>query len=216
MPSEPGRKEVLDTRRRYGRMLAEAAGEMQKLREIGYTDDLTRLGNERRFAEEFPKIFEYAKANNLPLGVAYIDVRGLKRMNDKHKHAGGNKLLKAVGQAMLDTARDDDILIRIGGDEFVMIMPGYAPKEGQTQEGLDQETETRFGRSFAAAAIEHGVPEERHVGVDMGIASIQDHDTPESMVATADGIMQAKKDAYYAEVEQTQGINYKAEDRRTA
>ncbi len=213
MPTGPERDAVLNERRRYSRLMAEAAGEMKRLYDAAYTDSLTGLGNRRLFEEEFPKLFDIAKEKQLPIALAYGDVRGLKRVNDNDGHTKGDQLLQASGEALKSIAREGDVLIRLGGDEFVIVMLGYAPVEGQLQEGLDQETIDRLKNNFDLASQAYGIPAERHAGIDLSITTMQAGDTPESMLMRADAQMQAQKDAYYADLS-SQGTTFT--DRRIA
>src|SRR3989344_4668807 len=175
-PPEPERAAVMSERRRYAKILAEAALENRNMYEAAYTDPLTRLGNRRMYDKEFPKLFEFAKKKGISIALAYGDVRGLKRTNDHDGHGKGDQLLRAAAEALTNIAREGDMVIHMSGDEFAIVMLGYSPLEGQSQEGLDQETANRLTNRFAVSAKEHGIPEERHVGFDLSLTTTPDHD----------------------------------------
>lgn len=87
---------------------------------LSFFDQLTELYN-RRFYEEELKRLDIKR--NLPLTLVLADVNGLKLTNDAFGHGSGDMLLKAVSDVMKKELRADDILARIGGDEFIMLLP---------------------------------------------------------------------------------------------
>ena len=86
-------------------------------------DPLTGLGNHRAFQEEFARQVEDARRAATPLSMILIDLDDLKRVNDELGHAGGDALLAATGRLLGSDARRSDRAFRIGGDEFVVLLP---------------------------------------------------------------------------------------------
>ncbi|BES63947.1 hypothetical protein SANA_03860 [Gottschalkiaceae bacterium SANA] len=86
---------------------------------LSYHDHLTGLYNRRFFDEEMKRMDQ---ARNLPLTIVNADVNGLKIVNDSFGHQQGDHLLKSVADAMKEGFRADDIVARIGGDEFAVIL----------------------------------------------------------------------------------------------
>ena len=87
----------------------------------------------RRVGEELLDIqFAYARRHNLPFSVLFIDLDHFKSINDKFGHKAGDAVLSAVGQALGRTFRRQDVLIRWGGEEFVVGLPGTDGANAET------------------------------------------------------------------------------------
>ena len=87
---------------------------------LSFTDSLTRLNN-RRFYDQVKA--EVDKDPYYPLTLVIADVNGLKLTNDAFGHEAGDELLRKVAEVLKNTCREDDIISRIGGDEFVLLLP---------------------------------------------------------------------------------------------
>ena len=92
----------------------------EKILYLSYYDQLTGLYNRRFYEEELERL---DTKKNLPLTIVMADVNGLKLTNDAFGHNSGDKLLKVVADTMKEELRRDDILARIGGDEFILLLP---------------------------------------------------------------------------------------------
>ena len=93
-----------------------------------YHDQLTGLYNRRFFEEELIRL---DTERNLPFTIAMVDVNGLKLTNDAFGHFAGDRLLKRVAQILKNHCRTDDIIARIGGDEFVILLPQTSYEEAE-------------------------------------------------------------------------------------
>jgi len=87
---------------------------------LSYHDQLTGVYNRRYYEEELKYM---NKKENLPLAVIMGDVNGLKLTNDAFGHAVGDKLLQAAANVLRLTCRESDIVARVGGDEFIILLP---------------------------------------------------------------------------------------------
>jgi diguanylate cyclase (GGDEF)-like protein len=92
------------------------------LKSLAYNDPLTNLPNRRALIEHYQQTAAFAKRYNLQLGILYIDVDDFKEINDHFGHDGGDHFLKHIALAVGDCLRESDILARIGGDEFVVLL----------------------------------------------------------------------------------------------
>ncbi|MEN6562278.1 MAG: HD domain-containing phosphohydrolase [Christensenella sp.] len=92
----------------------------KRIEYLSYHDQLTELYNRRFFEEELRRL---DVERNYPLSIVYADVNGLKVVNDAFGHESGDQLLILVADAMKRACRTDDIIARIGGDEFLILLP---------------------------------------------------------------------------------------------
>lgn len=91
-----------------------------KIEYLSYHDQLTGLYNRRFFEEELKRLDVH---RNFPLGIVMADVNGLKLINDSFGHKMGDQLLVKVAEVLRKACRADEIISRIGGDEFIILIP---------------------------------------------------------------------------------------------
>lgn len=87
-------------------------------------DAMTGLHNRRHLDDVFPLLLERCTGDGLPLSVVLVDVDHFKAVNDEHGHAVGDRMLVAVGQALAVGLEADEAVVRYGGEEFVVLLPG--------------------------------------------------------------------------------------------
>ncbi len=87
-------------------------------------EPLTGLPNRRAIAERLLFELERSRKSATSLTYATIDVDDLKAINDSHGHAGGDAVLKAVADSLVRSSRSGDLVGRMSGDEFAVILPG--------------------------------------------------------------------------------------------
>ena len=102
---------------------------LERETEYAREDVLTGIPNRRNFFEVSVRELNRAKRTGEPLSIAYIDMDNFKDVNDMFGHKTGDQVLVKVAQTLQDNARDVDIVSRIGGDEFVILMAETDDKE---------------------------------------------------------------------------------------
>jgi diguanylate cyclase (GGDEF)-like protein len=116
-------RSMLDAARRLEVERSELRDLYERARLDSLIDPLSGLGNHRAFQEEFVRQVEDARRHPSPLSLILIDLDDLKRVNDELGHAGGDALLAAMGRLLGSDSRRSDRAFRIGGDEFVVLLP---------------------------------------------------------------------------------------------
>jgi len=97
---------------------------IEKIQQIAITDDLTGLYNRRGLFEIGRLEIERTRRYNLPLSAIVMDIDHFKRVNDQYSHAIGDQVLRSFAKCVRENTRELDIVGRIGGEEFVILLPG--------------------------------------------------------------------------------------------
>lgn len=105
---------------RHQAIEAQLSQEQEATRYLSFHDHLTGLYNRRFYEEELARL---DTERNWPLTLVMADVNGLKLINDSFGHGAGDQLLQKTAVALTRGCRADDIIARIGGDEFVLLLP---------------------------------------------------------------------------------------------
>jgi diguanylate cyclase (GGDEF)-like protein len=148
-------------------------------------DPLTETLNRRGFERELKRSLAYVKRYGANATLIYVDLDEFKPVNDRHGHAAGDVVLKAVAAALVREVRASDVVARIGGDEFVVLLWNVADADAFAKAAeLEQAvyaTPVRFGASTMV------------VGASAGVAFVGPLDTPADVLARADAAMYARK-----------------------
>jgi diguanylate cyclase (GGDEF)-like protein len=148
-------------------------------------DPLTDVLNRRGFERELKRSLAYVKRYGVSAALIYIDLDDFKPVNDRHGHAAGDAVLKAVAAALLRRVRASDVVGRLGGDEFVLLLWNINGVEAAAKaaelEAAVYGTPVRWGASTLV------------VGASAGVALLGALDTPAEAIARADAAMYARK-----------------------
>ncbi|MCL1698223.1 MULTISPECIES: diguanylate cyclase [unclassified Lysinibacillus] len=96
---------------------------------LAYHDTLTQLPNRRFLQKEFPKLLAEAQERNECLAMLYIDGDDFKHVNDQYGHDTGDDFIRKFGQVLITAVRNHDLVIRMGGDEFIVVLTGLTRDE---------------------------------------------------------------------------------------
>lgn len=150
-------------------------------------DDLTGLPNRLAFGEYVPKQFDVATCGGMRLVIGMVDIDHFKQVNDIHGHAAGDRVLRYVAKRMRETLRDTDFIARFGGEEFICVLPD----SGAADAVRVLERVRRAVHSGIVGLGEAGV----RVSVSVGVAERRPGETPEDVIARADGMLYRAKRA---------------------
>jgi len=110
-------------------LVIENALKYQQAESSATTDYLTGLPNARSLFLQLNRELARSKRSNTPLTVMVCDMDGFKQVNDRYGHLEGNRVLQLFARWVSESSREYDLVARMGGDEFVVVMPGVTPDD---------------------------------------------------------------------------------------
>jgi diguanylate cyclase (GGDEF)-like protein len=172
---------------RLERELALTRKQLTALEARADIDPLTDLPNRRAFERELARSLAHLKRHGAAAALLYIDLDDFKHVNDAHGHAAGDLMLRAVARVLGRHVRESDIVARIGGDEFALLL-WHCGEADATTKALA--LEVAIGR---ATATHHGAA--LSVGASVGVVALLPMDRPADAINRADHAMYARKAA---------------------
>lgn len=154
---------------------------------MAHHDDLTGLPNRAFLKERMAKILDQARRNNRKVTVAYIDLDNFKEINDRSGHAAGDEVLKETAARMANCVRASDMVVRLGGDEFLVVLvhqsshdAGIMRRLRELQKAISKPVRSEVGEIAVTSSI--------------GVAAFPwDGATPDELLANADRAMYRAK-----------------------
>ena len=151
----------------------ELVDQTRRLENHVFQDPLTRLYNRRFLFTQLAALASAARRHGRPLAVAMVDLDAFKAVNDRHGHDVGDRALVAAGDALARALRAEDVLGRLGGEEFLALLPD-----------ADEDAAARAAERLRAAVAGAGGPVP--VTASVGWAVLQDSEDPDELVQRAD------------------------------
>jgi len=161
----------------------------RRLEEMASTDVLTGLPNRRHAMQRLAQLWEESQVESIPLACMMIDADGFKRINDTYGHDAGDLVLRELATNLRDAVRSDDVVCRLGGDEFLIICPN-TDEEGVLH--IAELTQRNIAALTVPVADGGAWPGSISVGVAVSNNRMQ---TPDALLKAADLGVYAAKDA---------------------
>lgn len=165
--------------------LADMRARVDELERLVDSDTLTPLPNRRRFLRELDRVVQHSKRYRTPAFVMFVDLDGLKAINDTHGHFTGDAALIHVADLLAANLRTTDVVARIGGDEFGLLLE-------HLDEAAAREKAARLAAAVAAAPLDSG-GRPIVLSVSIGLTEVKADDSCEAVLARADAAMYIAK-----------------------
>lgn len=168
------------------KLLAQMLSSQSVLSDLANNDALTGLPNRRLLEDRMAQALKEASRAQQLVAVLFLDLDYFKVVNDTHGHVIGDLLLKKVAERLTSLLRAEDTVARIGGDEFVILLPKL--NDAQQLIAMAEKVISELAQSF------HIVEQALQVGVSIGIALYPQHnDNPSNLIKLADDAMYVAK-----------------------
>ena len=170
---------------RLERELEAARSRMAALEARADVDPLTDVLNRRGFERELRRSLAYVKRYGPSAALLYLDLDGFKAVNDRHGHAAGDAVLKAVAMVLNRYVRASDLVARLGGDEFAVLLWNIGEADAGRKALAIEAAIARTTATHAGATLS--------VGASAGAALLLPLDQPADVLDRADRAMYARK-----------------------
>lgn len=175
--------------RSHNHFIAASIGDWRKFEKHAKTDALTGLGNRHAMEETFPREMKRCLQDESPVSLIMIDVDRFKSFNDRFGHVAGDRALSAVAHILGKQFRPRDLLVRYGGDEFAILLPGVS-----VDEALIIAERVRIAVSGDTESSDDSLIQVP-IKVSMGVADVETDESFESLLKAADAALYRAKNA---------------------
>ncbi|EML7988433.1 sensor domain-containing diguanylate cyclase [Stenotrophomonas maltophilia] len=125
-----------------------------ELRQLAETDGLTGLPNRRAGLQQLARHLAQVDRERGPLVIGFLDIDLFKDINDRHGHAVGDQVLVAVARALRTAVRSQDEVVRMGGEEFLLLMPGMPREAASARLDRLRQRITEAGQALQVPGLE--------------------------------------------------------------
>lgn len=160
----------------------------RELEHYAMTDELTGLANRREALAALARLMAGERRNGQPLSLAILDIDHFKRVNDTFGHPTGDEVIRRVGQTVSEVMREQDLVGRLGGEEFIVILP-----DTNAAEAMIACDRLRAKVADTNLVVESG--QVVAVTLSVGIAQMASGDDQGQLIARADAALYAAKTA---------------------
>ena len=167
--------------------VAQLQERVEQLDQLAHQDTLIDLPNRRGFTRALERLIDRVRRYDEKAAMLFVDLDGLKLINDTFGHAAGDEALIQVARLLSSGVRKSDLVARLGGDEFGILL-------GHSDEAAAQETAARLVDVIADSDFSHD-GDALPLSVAIGVGMIGCDDTPEMVMARADEEMYRRKAA---------------------
>jgi diguanylate cyclase (GGDEF)-like protein len=176
---------LIEENERLHATLAEMHNRIAELEQLADTDTLTPLPNRRAFMRRLEAVVQYAARHETPAAVLYIDLDGLKRINDDYGHQIGDAVLLHLSRLLTDSLRATDMVARIGGDEFGLILDHLNEEDAAAKAKALIDTVSEQFVEVGSARIA--------IRITIGLAMVRPGESVASLIERADAAMYANR-----------------------
>ena len=167
--------------------VAQLQERVEQLDQLAHQDTLINLPNRRGFMRELERLIARYERSETGSAMLYVDLDGLKIINDTFGHKAGDEALIQVADQLSKGVRRSDVVARIGGDEFGILLENASDESAH-------ETAARLADLIADCDFTHD-GDVLPLSVAIGVSMIGKDDTPDAVMARADQEMYRRKDA---------------------
>lgn len=181
--AQEARQEIESAYARLSAQMEENQKLQLLLREQAIRDPLTSCYNRRYFDETINRELARARRESYPVSLVMMDIDHFKQVNDTHGHQAGDAVLRAAGELFKNSVRSGDMVIRFGGEEFLVVMPNVTLETALARSEI-------FRQSFAALKVNYAGRELTNT-ISQGVAVFP------ASGATSEQVLQAADEALY-------------------
>ena len=172
---------------RLARPIARAVGDVARLTRQVQTDALSNLANRRGLTDRLEVELARAEEDGTSVSFVIADIDDFKKINDVHGHQTGDRIIRAVADALGASVREGDLPARYGGEEFAVVLPGSGLADARR-------TAERMRKAVGDVDVLSSRGERANVTMSFGVAEFPTYGSADALVAAADAALyQAKR-----------------------